>query len=347
MSLNFSLSQLGWQPFFLQQLTLEEWEHTTVARVAVQHRSQLTLISENGYITVPVTPAMPPLTVGDWILLDSSSHFLRALQRSSQFERKAVNSKVENQLIAANIDTVFIVDSMNHNFSLNRLERYLVLAHEAQVEPVIVLTKSDLCTEPQQYIEQARSLDIRLDVAGVDSHDASSLEFLKPYCRMGKTVAFLGSSGVGKSTLVNTLTHTEVQKTGAIREQDSKGRHTTTVRSLHLMPGGGLLLDTPGMRELQLTVSEQGLEETFAEIYKLAEHCRFSDCQHQTEPGCQIRAAIETGKLSERQFKHYSKLQKEQALQVETLAEKRQRGRKLSQYYKRVLKEQTQFKKQE
>lgn len=314
---------LGWRPFFQQQLTLEEWDDCLPARVIEQHRSNLIVLSEQGSLSLPVTPSMPPLTVGDWVLLNHNKHFHRVLEQVSIFSRKASGSKVQEQLIASNIDTLFVVCSMNNDFNLNRIERYLALANEAGVEPVVVLTKADCCDDPDDFKYQVQAIDSFLMVETVNALDHESVDALKHWCGNGKTVAFMGSSGVGKSTLINTLLGSSSQSTGSIREDDSKGRHTTTSRSLHLIPTGGLLLDTPGMRELQLADCEQGVDETFSEITALADQCRFQDCQHENEPGCAIQQALEAGELDPRRFNNYLKLMREQALNGASLAEKR------------------------
>lgn len=333
------MSQLGWKSFFQQQLTLDELEQGQVARVIVQQRSELTLLTAAREIKLPILPSMPPITVGDWLLLDMNSNFLRCLDRSSLFSRKAAGTKVGTQLIAANVDTVFIVCSLNQDFNLNRIERYLALAHEADVTPVVVLSKVDCCAAPETYIDQVQALDTRLMIVAVNSLDKESVKQLEPWCQVGNTVTLLGSSGVGKSTLINTLMGHDTQKTRTIREDDDKGRHTTTGRSLHILYSGGLLLDTPGMRELQLADCEHGIEDTFAEIIELAAQCKFSDCQHKREPGCAVRAAIETGELDERRLNNYHKLMREQAMNSATLAEKRARDRDLGRFYRSVLTE--------
>ena len=336
MSIEFSLSQLGWRPFFQQQLHLDEWERYAAFRVFERNRSNLLMMHEAGPQTLPLTPSMPPLTVGDWLLLDERGGFVRALERLSLFSRRAAGEKVAEQLIAANVDTLFVVSSLNRDFNLNRIERYLALANEAGVEAVVVLTKADLVDDPADYVERLRAMDPLLMVEAVNALEAASAAELSPWLGEGRTVAFLGSSGVGKSTLINTLLGGGVQATGAIRADDDKGRHTTTARSLHPLAGGALLLDTPGMRELQLADCESGVEETFHEIVELAEGCRFADCSHQGEPGCAVRAAIEAGQLEERRLASYLKLLREQALNSATLAEKRQRDRDLGRFYRSV-----------
>lgn len=346
MTITATLAQLGWKLFFQQQLNLEEWQHCIAGRVVGQHRSTIELATEQGRQLLSVLPSMPSLVVGDWILLDKQQRFYRLLERLSLFSRKASGSKAAVQPIAANIDTVFIVCSLNSDFNLNRIERYLVMASDAGAEPVVVLTKADCCNNTEDYLQQVQSLDPMLATEAVNSLAPQSVKVLEPWCIPGSTVAFMGSSGVGKSTLVNTLLGIKTQATGTIRESDSKGRHTTTARSLHLMPSGALLLDTPGMRELQLASCEQGIEGAFADISKLATTCRFNDCQHHSEPGCAVQAAISDGLLEQRRLDNYRKLAREQALNNATLAEKRLRARNLGRYYREVQKQNRKWKKE-
>ncbi|THB69263.1 MAG: ribosome small subunit-dependent GTPase A [Gammaproteobacteria bacterium] len=339
MTNQYSLSQLGWNHFFQQQLTLEEWEDLIPARVVEQQRSEVTLLSTIGSITLKTVKAMPPLVVGDWLLIDQNYHFYRLLERSSLFHRKASGAKIDSQLIAANVDTLFIVSSLNQDFNLNRIERYLSLASETAVEPIIVLTKLDCCNNHSSYIEQINEIDSMLNVIAINALDQNSVSQLAPWCCPGKTVALLGSSGVGKSTLLNTLTGASNQKTNSIREDDSKGRHTTTSRSIHLLSSGGLILDTPGMRELQLFDCEQGVETVFADIADLASQCRFSDCNHNDEPGCAVRLAIEQGAIDERRLINYLKLKREQEFNSASLAEKRAKDREFGRHVRLVMKE--------
>ncbi|MFT4925460.1 MAG: ribosome biogenesis GTPase [Phenylobacterium sp.] len=341
---SLSLSQLGWTPYFQQQLSLQEWENHTIGRIAAHHRATIEYITiESGKCLLPITSGLTDLTVGDWILLDSDQRFVRSLTRLSSFSRKAPGSKVAVQHIAANISTVFVVCSLNQNFNLSRIERYLALANEAGVEPVVVLTKADCCDDPQDYLDQVRSLDPMLMVEAVNALDSQSVKILEPWCKVGKTVAFVGSSGVGKSTLVNCLlgelstdNGQQTQLTASERLDDSRGRHTTTSRSLHLMPAGGLLLDTPGMRELQLADCDSGIAQTFDDIVTLAVQCRFADCQHHSEPGCAVQLALAAGELEQRRLTNYLKLMKEQAHNSATLAEKRAKDRDLGRFYRRV-----------
>jgi len=341
-----SLVELGWNNRFQQQLSLEEWEVYQPARVVQQHKSEINVFAESGALTIKTSGANHlPLTVGDWLLLDSKHSIYRVLERSSIFSRKAAGSKVAEQLIAANVDTLFIVSSLNNDFNLNRIERYLVLAHEAGVEPLVVLTKADLCESRDvvdDYIAQIKKLDKFLTVVALNALDSSAKQQLSPWCKVGKTLALLGSSGVGKSTLVNSLLGENTQNTDGIREDDSKGHHTTTSRSLHIISSnalvdGGIVLDTPGMRELQMANSEEGIAETFADVIQLSKSCKFSNCQHESEPGCAVQAAIESNELSSRRLQSFQKLQKEDAFNSASLAERRDKNKKREKFYRSVI----------
>lgn len=340
-----TLTTLGWRSAFQQQLSLNELETDTPARIIAQHRSEYLLQSEQGEIHLPILHSMPPLTVGDWLLLDMQQQFVRELERFSLFSRKAAGHKNALQLIAANVDTVLIVSSLNHNFNLNRLERYLALAHEAQVEPLVVLSKADLCPNPEDYVQQVQKLDRHLVVEAINGLDAHSVNKLRPWCGVGQTLALLGSSGVGKSTLVNTLLGQARQHTGAVSAEQDKGRHTTTARSLHAIPMGALLLDTPGMRELQLSACEVGVAATFADINEWAQYCRFVDCQHENEPGCAVQTAIQAGELELRRLQNYRKLQREQAHNAASLAEKHAFFQKQGRLHKAIQEEHRKYKK--
>jgi len=336
------LAVLGWNHFFTQQLSIEEWEEAVPVRVFALNRHLVDGVGEYGrrQFTLPSAwlndPAESLPTVGDWILIDRNGQPLRVLERTSLFKRMASGRDAKVQLMAANVDTLFIVTSCNQEFNLSRLERYLALSLDARVEPVIVLTKADLVESVDDLAAQARALHDELAVVAVNAKAPEAGTILDPWCQSGRTIALVGSSGVGKSTLVNTLSARCVQETGAVRDGDAKGRHTTTGRSLHLLPGGAMLLDSPGLRELQLSDCEEGVAALFDEIETAARDCRFNDCRHQGETGCAVAQAAERGELDPRRLENYLKLRAEQERTEETLVEKRRRDKNFGRLCRRV-----------
>lgn len=339
-----TLPQLGWNHFFQQQLSLEEWQTTTPSRVVAVHGQIIDIISEQGQQQINLPGNWQQLdiserpTVGDWLLIHRENKKpQRILERKSLFKRKAAGIEAKNQLMAANIDTLFIVTSCNQDFNLSRLERYLALAYEAGVEPVVILTKTDLVDDISSYVDPAKTLKKDLLVEAVNSLDDQSTSILSSWCETGQTVALTGSSGVGKSTLINTLCHRNDQETSEIREDDAKGRHTTTSRSLHFLPDGGILIDNPGLRELQLVDCEDGISSLFEEIEYLAQQCKFNNCQHTTEKGCAVRQALVDGNLDPRRLVSYQKLKAEQSRNSETIAERRSREKGFNKMCRKVL----------
>ncbi|MCR9089244.1 MAG: ribosome small subunit-dependent GTPase A [Rhodobacteraceae bacterium] len=328
------LETLGWQPFFAQQTSLEELAATPPARVVEVHRNALHVIGDGIDETLP---PRPDATVGDWVLLERAHpNASRVLERKSLLKRRAPGTDRQVQLIAANIDTAFIVSSCNQDFNLARLERYVALAFDAEITPVIVLTKADLAVAPQGYVDAARAISDWVDVVLLDARGDQPRNKLVDWCKPGKTVAFLGSSGVGKSTLTNALAETHAIATQAIREDDAKGRHTTTRRELHLVPGGCLVLDTPGMRELQLTDAASGIDDVFTDLADLATRCRFSNCRHRTEPGCAVLGAVENGEVDVARLSRWRKLVAEEAFNSASLAERKTKDKAFGKMVREV-----------
>ncbi len=341
-----SMSRLamGWQPFFEQQLTVDERAQYIPARVLAHHGNQVLFQTESGEWSLPVelirgrpNAADSSIAVGDWFLLDPlGPRCLRRLHRKTQLYRMAAGTAAQPQWIAANVDTIFIVSSCNADFNLSRLERYLALILEAAAVPVVVLTKADLCEHPDKYRHAAGTLYPGLLVESLDSREARQTTVLERWCGSGQTVAMLGSSGVGKSTLANTLCGLEI-KTAGIREDDAKGRHTTTSRALHRLRAGGWLIDNPGMRELQLPACEQGVDELYEDILRIASNCKYRDCQHQGDAGCAVAAAVASGELDSRRLENYLKLRKEQSRNAASLAERREQDRRTGKMYKQIV----------
>lgn len=325
-----TLADLGWSAYFQSQLDLSEIASCQPVRVQAVHRGVLDVsgIDGNHRLTPGGQTDMSDITVGDWLLLDREDRRIqRVLDRKSVFKRRSAGTGRSVQLIASNVDTLFIVSSCNQDFNPARLERYLALARETEVQPIIVLTKADECAEPEDYRHRAEALAPGLLVETVDARDPAALESLKAWCGRGHTVALVGSSGVGKSTMVNTLTGRSDLATQAARADDDHGRHTTTGRSLHRLTAGGWLLDTPGMRELQMVDVATGIDAVFEDIVALGKACRFADCRHEAEPGCAVLAAIEDGLLDGARLKRYRKLAAEERYNRETIADRRARQR--------------------
>jgi len=331
------LAKLGWTPFFAQQTDIDTQETTPPVRVVEVHRSGLHVLGDGIDMVVPPNA---DVTVGDWLLLDGDDPGAsEVLRRTSLFKRRAPGHDRRVQLIAANVDTVFIVSSCNQDFNVARLERYVALAFEAEVAPVIVLTKADLCEDTSGYEREAATISARVPVVVLNAKGEDVRAALAAWCGAGQTVAFLGMSGVGKSTLVNGLLGEAKMDTGAIREDDARGRHTTTHRALVFMEDGTAVLDTPGMREIQLTDAEAGVSELFADIEELAFGCKFRDCAHETEPGCKVRAAIEAGTLDGARMQRWRKLAAEERFNTASLAERKASDKSFGKMVKSIMKE--------
>ncbi len=314
----YSLEQLGWCEFFEKQWKSKKSEGLVRARVSEENRGLYKVISENGERWAELRGKLRHeaafrgmlAAVGDWVLAEehaerSTIHFV--LERRSKFSRKTAGKKTEEQIVAANVDMVLLVSSLNREFNTRRIERYLTLAWESGARPIIVLNKADLCEnifELRAEAEEA-AMGVRTVVASIVTGDG--IAELREIVRTGGTTALLGSSGVGKSSLINAMLGREVQVVKEVREGDDRGRHATTSRQLIVVPGGGVLLDTPGMRELQLWDASEGISRAFADVAALAQQCKFRDCSHKSEPGCAVRETMDEERLA-----NFHKLQREE-----------------------------------
>lgn len=327
--MNNNLENIGLSKIILDNFISYKKEHEDVdlylGRVISEHRGNYKVCtnSSNLLAKVPGKIIYNSLgrdsypAVGDWVILDrdtdSSGEAIinHILPRKSKFSRKIAGNTIDEQIVAVNIDTIFICMALNKDFNLRRLERYISVSWDSGATPVVILTKSDLCEDLDERLSAAYNTAIGIDVIVVSSMKDEGIEKVKSLITMGSTVAFLGSSGVGKSTLINKLLEQDKQVVSNISDFNDKGRHTTTHRELIPLPNGGAVIDTPGMRELQLLDNSEGIDESFSDIHELSNRCKFSDCKHLSEPGCAVRDAIETGSLTQERFNSYVKLKKE------------------------------------
>lgn len=319
-----NLEDYGWNSFFEEHSANNRNDNLVPARVSFQGRGMYRLISECGEVWAQTGGALRHDSLdsgdlpvcGDWVLADDPMGRDRAvirflLPRRTSFSRKQAGTAVRRQVIAANIDTVCLVSGLDSDFNPRRIERYLAIASENGTCPVIVLNKADICIEVSDRIAEAKSLAPGVPVLAVSATAGSGVEDILNYIGRGQTSAFLGSSGVGKSSIVNRLLGRSAQE---VRETDlhtGRGMHTTSARQLFLLPSGGLIMDTPGMRELQVWSVDSGLDTAFEDIKALAEGCRFRDCSHQSEPGCYVRDAVLEGELDARRLANYFKIRKD------------------------------------
>jgi ribosome biogenesis GTPase len=319
-----TLEELGWGPFFQKEAESLLADGAVPARVAIPRRTHYILYSEHGEMRGEVTGKLYHMAhgpqdlpaVGDWVITrarpeEQAATIVEVLPRRTAFLRRAAGKREDEQVVVANVDVVFIVTGLDGNFNLRRLERYLVEGRESGARPVIVLNKADICENIEECQSAVEEIAQGAPVIVMSALLDEGMDQLRRQLTRGVTGALLGSSGVGKSTIINQLLGEDRFETEEVREADSRGRHTTTHRELVLLSGGGMLIDTPGMRELQLWGGEAGITEAFEDIEELAAGCKFRNCTHTHEPGCEVRRAIEGGELDEGRYRNYLKLQRE------------------------------------
>lgn len=318
------LKELGWNQYFEEIFNQVKTEGIFPARVATAQREKYQIYGNRGELKAEISGKFRfhalsmndfPV-VGDWVIaqLPAESNLAiieSVLPRFSKFSRKTVGSITNEQVLVANIDVIFLVNGLDRDFNLRRIERYLTLALNSSAKPVILLNKTDLCSEVQERIAEVESISLGTPVHPLSALNNQGIENLRKYIQKGSTVAFLGSSGAGKSTIINCLLGEEKLKVGAVRESDRRGRHITTRRELLFIPQGGMVIDNPGLRELQLWTNENTLEINFSNIVKLSAACKFRNCEHLNEPECAVRKAIARGELDSKRFQSYLKLKKE------------------------------------
>jgi len=317
------LSQFGWDETRARQFTAYRADGLTAARVTLEQKNLYTVVTaEVGEVPAMLAGRLYHVVenredlpvVGDWVavrLVGEQAVIHAVLHRTSKFSRQQAWRSTGEQLVAANIDTLFLVMGLDGDYNLRRLERYLVQAVAGGAQPVVLLTKADLCVETADRVDEVAGVAHGVAVHAVSAPTGVGIAALDRYLLPGRTLALLGSSGVGKSTLLNVLLGNATQRTQEVRETDSHGRHTTTHRQLFLLPSGAMIIDTPGMREMQLWADDDDLQEAFTDIESLAACCRFVDCRHEHEPGCCVRDALQSGTLDDRHYDHYQQLRRE------------------------------------
>lgn len=323
-----NLNKLGFNAFFKKHFENCQLENVSAGRICAEHKGGYKLYSKDGELNAIISgkfrnnvkskedfPA-----VGDWVIFEAvngknegaNAIIQGILPRKSKFSRKVAGKETQEQIIASNIDIAFVVCALNYDFNLRRIERYLSLVWQSGATPVIVLTKPDLCKDIQNKITEVSNVAFGVDIHVINNISADGIEVLQDYFNENKTVVLLGSSGVGKSSLINNLAHENIMKVSELRNNIDKGRHTTTHKQMFILPNGGLIIDTPGIRELQLWDVDDGVSQCFSDIETFSKSCKFADCTHQNEPGCAVREAIKANRLDEGRFENYIKIQKEQ-----------------------------------
>jgi ribosome biogenesis GTPase len=320
------LSSLGWDALLEQRFKPYSRQGFKAGRVAVEQKELYHVFTVLGDLPARITGKMRHAAkgrtdfpaVGDWVVLSYSSTDAEAtiqtiLPRKSKLSRKAAGKTVDEQILATNIDTAFIVTGLDGDFNVRRIERYLTVIWESGANPVVLLNKVDICTNPQEKLANVESVAFGVPMHLISARTGQGIEKVRSYLKTGRTAVLLGSSGAGKSTLINNLLGYERNRTQAVRKDDSRGRHTTAYRELIVLPRGGCIIDSPGIREIQVWDAASGIGETFEDVESLARECRFKDCHHENEPGCVVQEALKTGRLDAARYENYLKLRREQA----------------------------------
>jgi ribosome biogenesis GTPase len=322
--LTMDLNKLGWNAFFEKHLRDADQQYSGVGRISCENKSSYKLFCEYGELTATISGKLRNNSsnredfpaVGDWVVFEKVDNENKAvihhvLPRKSKFSRKIAGNTTQEQILAANIDIIFIVSSLNYDFNPRRIERYLTMVWNSGANPVIILTKSDLCNNPDEMLVQIESVAFGTRIHVISNILNQGIDILRQYFSTGNTVALIGSSGVGKSTLINKLIGEDLLVTGELRSNIDKGKHTTTNRQMYVLPEGGLIIDSPGMRELQLWDVDNGLSQYFDDIENIAQNCCYSDCKHDSEPRCAVKEAISKGLLDKVRLESYVKMKSE------------------------------------
>ncbi|MBP1929470.1 ribosome biogenesis GTPase [Methanolinea mesophila] len=343
------LQQLGWTDEHEDAYAKYDGPYRP-GRVACRQKTVWEVLTEDGQVTAGISGAMRKLgrypAVGDFVVLlvrpeAGTTMIVDILPRKTLFSRGASGREGTDQVIAANVDTVFIVTAAGHDLNARRTERYLAIAHASGARPVVIINKADLAEDPASLAEGVVPASSGIPVVTLSALTGEGIDRIEPFLAPGKTIVLIGSSGVGKSTLINRLLDRSVQETGGIRDYDGKGRHTTTVRQLFVLDGGALMIDNPGLREVGIGTAVAGLSDTFPDIQELAAGCRFADCRHEGEPGCAVREAVERGDLSPARLENYHRLARELVFEQEKaeiglVRSERKRWKQISGYAKQV-----------